>query len=143
MTSTRASQDPAIRRPGAGIPVDRARIVRLRQERSLSRAGLALRMSGGPCPYCGQPYTHKPDCRSAGEFTITPDAIAKIENGGRKPKTLTLERMCLALGCVPADLLPDDGAPELLLPAGGTLELAPCPWCQALYGHEPGCPDAT
>lgn len=105
----------AIRRPGAGVTIDRDRLVRMRQSRLLSRAQLAAAMSAG-----GDGYS------------ITPDAIAKIENGWRRPKTVTLARMCEALGCEPEDLLP-----------GPARTAGPCEHCGALYGHEPGCREAT
>lgn len=123
----------AIKRPGAGVTIDRDRLIRMRQGRLLSRAQLALKMSSGPCPLCGQPYSHKPDCPNVNEYSITPDAIAKIENGYRRPKTSTLARLCEALDCRSEDLLP------VLTPASP----GPCPECGAAYGHEPGCPDAT
>lgn len=106
-----------IKRPGAGVDIDRERLVRLREIRLLSRAQLAAKMSDD-------------------EFSITPDAIAKIENGYRRPKTTTLSRLCEALGCDPEDLLPDR-------PAAVTPVRVPCPECKGLYGHEPGCPHAT
>src|SRR5438046_4668162 len=106
MTSVKPPRGVPIQRQGAGIPVDRARLVRMGTERLLSRADLALKMSHGPCPSCGRPYSHSPRCQRRGEFTVTPDAIAKIENGQRRPKTVTLARMCEAVGCQPADLLP-------------------------------------
>lgn len=128
----KAGRPAVVKRPGAGVAIDTARLLRIRQEALLSRAGLALKMSHGPCPLCGNLYTHRQDCQNSGEYTITPDAIAKIENGYRKPKTSTLSRLCSALGCEPDDLLPvPDGKP-------GT-----CPECKALYGHEPECSHAT
>lgn len=105
----------AIKRPGAGVAIDRGQLVRLRQGRLLSRAQLAKAMSGDG-------------------YSITPDAIAKIENGWRRPKTTTLARMCKALGCQPEDLLPDAEARSV--PGW-------CGKCHAHFGHEPGCPDAT
>lgn len=92
----------------------------MRQARLLSRAQLADAMSD-------------PEPRGEGSYSITPDAIAKIENGHRRPKTTTLARMCKALGCEPEDLLPPEGADGLV----------PCEHCLALFGHEPGCRDAT
>jgi transcriptional regulator with XRE-family HTH domain len=80
----------AIRRPGAGITIDRDRLVRLRQERRLSRAQLAEAMAGNG-------------------YTITPDAIAKIENGWRRPKPRTLDALCKALHCESTELLPSEG----------------------------------
>lgn len=124
MNDTRETRS-TIRRPGAGVDVDPDRLTAMRQSRLLSRAQLAARMSDpcdhgdGPCP-----------C-----YTITQDAIAKVENGQRRPKTITLRRMCDALDCQPEDLLP------LEVPAAAVRK--PCPFCQALYGHEPGCPSAT
>lgn len=107
------------KRPGAGVVIDITRLRRLREEKMLSRAELASLMSNGN-----------------DEFTYTPDAVAKIENGRRRPKTATLRRLCEVLECVPEDLLP---------PMSETAQ--PCAFCNApspsLYGHEPGCPEAT
>jgi transcriptional regulator with XRE-family HTH domain len=120
MTSTREART-AIRRPGAGVTIDTARLIRLRQSRLLSRAQLAVKMSGGD-----------------DEFTITPDAIAKIENGYRRPKTATLRRLCEVLGCEPEALLPGEaGEPR------SSSHREPCDDCEGLYGHEPGCQYAT
>lgn len=108
---------PAAKRPGAGVTVDRARLVRLRQEAMLSRADLARKMSDGP----------------DGEFTITPDAIAKIENGFRRPKPATLARLCMALGVGSDQLLPSS-APDT----------EPCDDCGTMTGdHLPACREAT
>jgi transcriptional regulator with XRE-family HTH domain len=132
MTSTSGSERTgrtAIKRPGAGIAIDRDKLVHLRTARLMTRAQLAQAMSNGPCEHCGQPYSHKPDdCPNGKEYSITPDAIAKIENGWRRPKTSTLARMCDALHCAPTDLLinPDDAArlliPDELSPDGTTDE---------------------
>jgi transcriptional regulator with XRE-family HTH domain len=116
---TRQQPRTAIKRPGAGVAIDRERLIRLREVRLLSRAQLAEKMSAGD-----------------DEFTITPDAIAKIENGYRRPKTVTLGRMCEALGCEPEELLPEQ-------PAVTTPVRVPCPECKGLYGHEPECSHAT
>ncbi len=105
-----------IKRPGAGVAIDRDRLIRMREIKLLSRAQLAAKMSGDG-------------------FSITPDAIAKIENGYRRPKTSTLRRLCEALGCEPGELLPD-------VPAAVALRV-PCADCNALYGHDSGCPKAT
>jgi transcriptional regulator with XRE-family HTH domain len=125
----------AVKRPGAGVTVDRERLIRMREIRLMSRAQLAAKMSGGPCQLCGMPYSHKSDCPNAGDFTITPDAIAKIENGYRRPKTITLGRLCEALGCDPEDILP------AVQPTPS--KRRPCPKCGGLYAHDAGCPDAT
>lgn len=105
----------------------------------MSRAQLAVIMSNGPCAACGEAYRHKAMCPNEREYTITPDAIAKIENGWRRPKTATLARMCRALGCEPGDLLPPGASPA----ANGKPAREDCPVCHALFGHEPGFPCAT
>jgi len=104
-----------IKRPGAGVAIDKDKLIRLREVRLLSRAQLAAKMCGDG-------------------FKITPDAIAKIENGYRRPKTTTLGKLCEALECEPEELLP--------APPKAAVRV-PCPHCSGLYGHEPGCPDAT
>lgn len=111
----------AAKRPGAGVTIDQIRLKRLREEAMMSRADLARKMSDGP----------ETDPEIA--FTITPDAIAKIENGWRRPKPITFERLCSALGISSVELLP---VPPVTVPL-------PCRHCAAMYGHEPGCPDAT
>lgn len=88
----------------------------MREIRLLSRAQLAAKMSDDG-------------------FSITPDAIAKIENGYRRPKTVTFGKLCEALGCAPEDLLPGHAAPVPVR--------VPCVECGGLYGHEPGYPCAT
>lgn len=109
-----------MKRPGAGVTVDRERLVRMRQLRLLSRAQLAELMSSGD-----------------DEFSITPDAIAKIENGYRRPKTITLGRLCAALGCQPEDILPPDAPPQ------PQAKRSACAKCGGVYAHDAGCPDAT
>jgi transcriptional regulator with XRE-family HTH domain len=106
MTSGRAGRT-AIKRPGAGIDIDRVQLIRMRQVKLMSRAQLAEAMSNG-------------------DFSITPDAIAKIENGYRRPKTATLARMCMALGCDAVALLPSDSpVPPLLAEAMSDLQSSP------------------
>ncbi len=129
---TRPAVRTAARRPGAGVAIDSVRLVRMRIVRRLSRADVALKMSNGPCAICDHPYSHRPDCPNASQFTITPDAIAKIENGHRRPKTATFGRLCDALGCEPEDLL---------LELSGTPR--PCEDCRGVYAHESGCRYAT
>lgn len=80
MTSTREPKS-AIRRPASGVNVDPDKLIRLRELKAWSRAELAS------------------------EVGISRDAIAKIENGARRPKAKTLRDLCTALGCEPADLL--------------------------------------
>lgn len=115
MTSDPEVRAAAVRRPGAGVAIDSNRLMRMREVKLLSRSQLAARMSAD------------------GTFSITPDAIAKIENGHRRPKTITFGRLCTALGCQPEDLLPifESGKPK------------PCDECRGTYGHEPGCSHAT
>lgn len=113
-----------IKRPGAGVTIDRKRLIRLREVALLSRAQLAAKMSGG-------------------DYKITPDAIAKIENGYRRPKTSTLSRLCEALGCEPEDLLPAPPEPEKTQPPAQAAERVPCSHCHGVYTHDSGCPDAT
>lgn len=117
------------KRPGAGVTIDTARLARMRHELALSRQELAARMMGlDEYP----PDEVRAAMAAAGEFTITPDAVAKIENGRRKPKAVTLRQLCAVLDCEPADLLPP-------MPPGTEI----CPDCLAQFGHEPGCPRAT
>jgi transcriptional regulator with XRE-family HTH domain len=111
----------AVKRPGAGVTIDRERLVRMREIRLLSRAQLAAKMSA-----------------EDDEFSITPDAIAKIENGYRRPKIVTLDRICEALGCQPEELLP---AAQPALPASS--RRTACKNCGGIYAHDSGCPDAT
>lgn len=89
----------------------------MREVRLLSRAQLAAKMSGDG-------------------FSITPDAIAKIENGYRRPKTVTLGKLCEALDCSPEDLLPDRVA-------AATPVRQACADCGGLYAHDSGCVHAT
>lgn len=114
----------AIKRPGAGVAIDRERLVRMREIRLLSRAQLAAKMSEDP-----------------DVFKITPDAIAKIENGYRRPKTVTLGKLCEALGCDPEELLTDQAIAAAVV--ASTPIRRPCTDCGGLYGHEPGCRYAT
>lgn len=110
----------AVKRPGAGVTIDRERLVRMREIRLLSRAQLAARMSA-----------------EDDDFSITPDAIAKIENGYRRPKIVTLDRICVALGCQPEEILP--AAQSSATPGRRTA----CKNCGGIYAHDSGCPDAT
>jgi DNA-binding Xre family transcriptional regulator len=106
-----------VRRPGAGVAIDIGKLLRMRQTKLLSRSQLATKMSTDP-----------------DTFTITADAIAKIENGHRKPKTSTFGRLCAALHCEPEDLLPDPDRPP---------RPQPCSDCGGVFGHESGCRYAT
>jgi transcriptional regulator with XRE-family HTH domain len=92
---SRPAARTSVKRPGAGVTIDRKRLIRMREIRLLSRAQLAEKMSAAD-----------------DDFSITPDAIAKIENGYRRPKTATLSRLCEALDCLPEELLPDGPPPR-------------------------------
>lgn len=70
-----------IRRPNSGITIDIKRLKRLREEKTWSRQMLG---------------------RKAG---ISPQTVAKLETGDRRPKPATLAALCDALGCEPTDLL--------------------------------------
>lgn len=106
-----------VRRPGAGVAVDRDKLLRMREMKLLSRAQLAAKMSSGSDGY-----------------TITADAIAKIENGHRRPKTITFGQLCAALDCKPEELLPDRNQ---------AARPTPCSDCGGIYAHDAGCRYAT
>jgi transcriptional regulator with XRE-family HTH domain len=65
----------------SGTNIDTKRLIRLREERTWSRDLMSKRTG------------------------LSPSAIAKIENGERRPSISTLALICDALGCEPADLL--------------------------------------
>lgn len=95
MTEERRDQ-AAVRRPASGITIDPGRLIWHREDRIWSRQDLSdavtrlglLDENGGP-------------------LTVTRDAIAKIENGERKPKARTVRALCAALGITVRDLMPD------------------------------------
>jgi DNA-binding Xre family transcriptional regulator len=92
-TLTGAAERPtktAIRRPASGVAIDPAKLIAMRSRRSLSRLQLSV-------------LTAQRDPEGNG---ISRDAIAKIENGQRRPKTATLAMLCDALDCTPEELLP-------------------------------------
>jgi len=126
MTLTGAGERPtktAIRRPASGVVIDPAKLTGMRDKRSMTRLQLSQRT------YMlahGDPENKK---------GVSRDAIAKIENGQRNPKTGTLSELCDALQCKPADLLPDPPplwrakaipVEALDLPAGVTRALKGC-----------------
>jgi transcriptional regulator with XRE-family HTH domain len=80
MTAPRKSAS-GIRRPASGIAIDIRRLIRLRHQRSWSRADLAA---------------------AAG---LSVSMIGKIENRERQPGTGTLRSICAALGCDISELL--------------------------------------
>lgn len=113
MTEERAPARPAqrtIRRPASGIPIDPARLTAWRERRAMSRQDLADAIAAlGWADDNGR------------RLTYTRDAIAKSENGHRRPKPRTLKALCAALSadgdpCEPRDLMPG-GLPVQLPPA--------------------------
>lgn len=114
MENTARAARAIVRRPGSGVTIDPARLTLLRESRKLSRAALAALI--------------RPP--------VTSDALTKIENGLRRPSMDLFGRLCTALDCQPADLKPD-------LAPQPRMQRQPCDDCGALYGHEPGCPQAT
>lgn len=127
-----APERTAVRRPASGIAVDPRKVTWWRDRRALSRQELSDRiteldllpfrhreppadghavepvMAAGTytCAACGAPVTGG----------LSRDALAKIENGTRRPKARTLRAICTALStdeetCRPEDLMP--GGPPL------------------------------
>ncbi len=80
----------AIRRPASGVDIDTRKLIAMRSLRALTRLEL-------------QNLTRKLDPEGKG---LSRDAIAKIENGQRRPKTETFRKLCKALNCEAAELLP-------------------------------------
>jgi transcriptional regulator with XRE-family HTH domain len=137
----------AIRRPASGIVIDPAKLTWWRDRRAMSRQDLSDRITvlwldGHPDAL---PFTHagvpadrhaalppRPvpgsiadprTCTQCGERIsggLTRDAIAKIENGERRPKARTLRALCAALSTKHETVLP-----EHLQPGGPPLALSP------------------
>jgi transcriptional regulator with XRE-family HTH domain len=82
MASPRKSVS-GLRLPGAGITLAPGRVAALRKQKSWKREDLA---------------------EAAG---LSVSTIRKIENRERRPRAATLATLCKALGCEPADLLPE------------------------------------
>ena len=94
------------RRPSAGISIDPARLTWWRWSRGWSRQDLSDAIAA----------LHLINEDSGQHVTITRDAIAKNENGERKPLPVNVRAYCAALStpenpCLPHDLLP--GGPPL------------------------------
>lgn len=92
---TEERQEQAVRRPASGISIDPDRLTWHRENKPWSRQDLSdavarLDLTGE----AGEP------------LTVTRDAIAKIENGERKPKARTVRALCQALGITVRDLMP-------------------------------------
>ena len=109
---TQERQDPpapaTIRRPMSGIAIDPGRLTWYRENRPWSRQDLSDAVARLDL-----------EDENGGELTVTRDAIAKIENGERKPKARTVRALCAALGISVSDLLPG-GDP--LVPHAGAEE---------------------
>jgi transcriptional regulator with XRE-family HTH domain len=102
MTLTGAADRPtktAIRRPASGVAISTHKLAAMRARRSMTRLQLAQRtLELDPLRW--------QDDEGLWHGGVSRDAIAKIENGQRRPKTSTLEKLCEALVCEPKDLLP-------------------------------------
>lgn len=96
MTQERQDQaaPPAIRRPMSGIAIDPDRLTWHRESRIWSRQDLSDAVAG-------LDLTDE----NGGRLTVTRDAIAKIENGDRKPKARTVRALCQALDIGVRDLM--------------------------------------
>lgn len=93
MTEEKPGQ--AIRRPASGISIDPYRLTWYREDKPWSRQDLS------------DAVARLELLDEAGEpLTVTRDAIAKIENGERKPKARTIRALCQALGVTVRDLMP-------------------------------------
>lgn len=135
MTEERA-QEPrrVIPRPASGIAIDPEQLIAWRARRAMSRQDLedAIEALGWTDEH-GRPVRY------------TRDAIAKSENGYRKPKPRTLKALCAALStaddpCEPRDLLLD--APKIPLSPAARRRRARLDYNAAMraYGEEHGIP---
>jgi transcriptional regulator with XRE-family HTH domain len=113
MTEARPGQTPAKRsRPGSGVPLDPAKLTWLRTNRGMTRDGLSDKIA--------EVAREQQILDNHGEpVTYSRDAVAKLENGERKPKMYTFLAICAALECDPAELQEDfPGSPRVPEPAG-------------------------
>jgi transcriptional regulator with XRE-family HTH domain len=113
MTEERPGQTPAKReRPGSGVPVSPEKLTWVRNNRKLTRDQLSERIAvvareQNILDNHGEPVTY------------SRDAVAKLENGERKPKMYTFEAICAALECEASDLQEDfPGTGRAPAPAG-------------------------
>lgn len=99
MSDARLSRATA-RRPGAGVPIDPGKLAWVRNARLLKRDQLSDRIAE---------VARERDIRDEHDELVTygRDAIAKLENGERKPTMPTFTAIVAALDCDPADLLID------------------------------------
>jgi hypothetical protein len=133
MTEERA-QEPrrAISRPASGVAIDPRQLIAWRARRAMSRQDLADAVAAlGWTDDRGRPVRY------------TRDAIAKSENGYRKPKPRTLRALCAALSteddpCEPLDLMPGEAPAQL--PAAARRQLARLDYNAAMraYAGEAG-----
>lgn len=101
MTEERPGQTPAKRlRPGSGVPVEPGKLTWMRNNRGMTRDQLSDRIAE---------VAREQNIRdNHGEpVTYSRDAIAKLENGERKPKMYTFRAICAALNCAAEDLQED------------------------------------
>lgn len=113
MTEERPGQIPAKReRPGSGVPVSPEKLTWMRNNRKLTREQLSARIAAVALEQ------HILD-NHGDPVTYSRDAVAKLENGERKPKMYTFEALCAALECDPSELQEDfPGTGRTPLPAG-------------------------
>lgn len=113
MTEERPDQAPVRKsRPGSGVLIDPAKLTWMRNNRKLTRKQLSDKIREVSLEQ-GITDDHEVP------VTYSQDAVAKLENGERKPKMYTFEALCAALDCEPADLQEDfPGSARLPLPAG-------------------------
>jgi transcriptional regulator with XRE-family HTH domain len=101
MTEERPGQIPAKReRPGSGVPVSPEKLTWMRNNRKLTREQLSDRIAAVAREQ------HILD-NHGDPVTYSRDAVAKLENGERKPKMYTFEALCAALECDPSELQED------------------------------------
>jgi transcriptional regulator with XRE-family HTH domain len=86
----------AIRRPASGISIDPGRLMWWRESLGWSRQELSDEITALDLKD-----------KDGAPLTVTRDAISKIENGERQPKSRTLRALCAGLRCTPRDLMPD------------------------------------
>jgi transcriptional regulator with XRE-family HTH domain len=112
MTEVRPDRAPAKRRPGSGVAIDPAKLRWTRENRNLGRDQLSARIT--------VVARERNILNNHGEtVTYSQDAIAKLENGERRPKMFTFEALCAALDCEPAELQEDfPGVQRTPLPPG-------------------------
>lgn len=97
----RQARPAPVQRPASGISVDPGRLAWWRESRGWSRQQLSREIA----------RLHLTDEETGEPVTVSRDAIAKHENGERRPKPSTVRAYCAVLStpdhpCIPRDLLP-------------------------------------